>query len=941
MDIAALSDGRVVVTWHDGGNPAGSEIYAQIMSATGELIGGPFVVNETLSENQSHPSIAGLASGGFVVVWQSFLQDGELFGIYGRQFDSEGTGGTEFRVNTETAATQITPFVLGRSEGGFVVGWTDGQSPQQVYIRSFDAGSSTLAETTDIAVSLDGVTTPDGSENLELTQLSSGGYVASWDAWTGSREIFGRTFSIRSEFIGPCPLVELGNGLVSLTVTSTGGSGFAIDNIALNDVVIGFEDATVGELISDQYAAQGLIFEVLSDDSTNQITNVETGNPHGVLPFSVSADDQTQNSKALHVGANGASTKLWLSNPADQCFPGYVESISLRLGDGDGSPESFRVSIDETAGLIGYDDPTEEPVVSAEFTTGSGPIDGGVTVQIDLAGISVVSDDSDGDGVDDNDDAFPLDPAASVDSDGDGYPDAWNEGATAEQIAASSLVIDAFPNDKFEAIDADNDGVGAGVDVDDNDSGVGYQSFASALGGISDSKLRACIENTNATAVDISQVTSVFCGFPENDVDRIASLTGLEAFKRLTYLSLDGGRFDDITPISPLERLTYLYMSNGDSGLAYGDITPLAELSELEHVELDHWVYNKAAIDSWSKLRILVLHDQTLTAFPDFSANPSLQILNMSRGAINDLSLVTTAPNLTELDLSSNAVSATGQISGLSDLRILRLWNNQLTDITGLELLTQLEDLSITPTVTVDLSPLSALTQLERFYLDAWNVPNLDAQFLADLPNLYQLDINAELGAILPTGSDAQPSMPSLLNLTLRGDGFADAGYLADTPNLNFFQLSWVDVPLVNIGLVGQIPTISYLELSQNKAMTEVPDLSNLGVLQFLELSNSAIIDVSNLATVNPSSIQRIAIRDNDVVQIGSALDGFSGGLEIDFSDNPLDCSEAIAQSQRTDINFVFSGECTGTSIADSTIPLLYSDLGEPLTSQMMASLSS
>ena len=38
--------------------------------------------------------------------------------------------------------------------------------------------------------------------------------------------------------------------------------------------------------------------------------------------------------------------------------------------------------------------------------------------------------DSDGDGVLDQDDAFPNDSAASVDTDGDGSPDDWNPNAT-------------------------------------------------------------------------------------------------------------------------------------------------------------------------------------------------------------------------------------------------------------------------------------------------------------------------------------------------------------------------------------------------------------------------------------------------------------------------------------------------------------------------------
>jgi len=55
--------------------------------------------------------------------------------------------------------------------------------------------------------------------------------------------------------------------------------------------------------------------------------------------------------------------------------------------------------------------------------------------------------DTDADGVRDGEDAFPLDPAASVDSDGDGYPDHWNPDATQEQIDASDLEIDAYKDD--------------------------------------------------------------------------------------------------------------------------------------------------------------------------------------------------------------------------------------------------------------------------------------------------------------------------------------------------------------------------------------------------------------------------------------------------------------------------------------------------------------
>ena len=63
-------------------------------------------------------------------------------------------------------------------------------------------------------------------------------------------------------------------------------------------------------------------------------------------------------------------------------------------------------------------------------------------------------------------------PAASVDDDGDGAPDAWSENATQEQIDASELVLDAFVGDPDESLDTDGDGVGNNEDTDDDGDGV-------------------------------------------------------------------------------------------------------------------------------------------------------------------------------------------------------------------------------------------------------------------------------------------------------------------------------------------------------------------------------------------------------------------------------------------------------------------------------------
>ncbi len=91
-------------------------------------------------------------------------------------------------------------------------------------------------------------------------------------------------------------------------------------------------------------------------------------------------------------------------------------------------------------------------------------------------------------------DAFPLDPAASMDTDGDGKPNDWNAGKT-EKDSTLSLLLDsdddndgvmddedAFPLDPTESADSDGDGYGNNIDafpydpeewVDEDNDGVG------------------------------------------------------------------------------------------------------------------------------------------------------------------------------------------------------------------------------------------------------------------------------------------------------------------------------------------------------------------------------------------------------------------------------------------------------------------------------------
>jgi hypothetical protein len=126
--IASLSNGGFVVVWDSWGQDgSGWGVYGQRFDANGNKVGSEFQVNTWTTNNQGIPSIASLSNGGFVVVWQSDGQDGSGWGVYGQRFDSNGNKvGSEFQVNTWTTDDQLEPSITSLPNGGFVVVWQSG-----------------------------------------------------------------------------------------------------------------------------------------------------------------------------------------------------------------------------------------------------------------------------------------------------------------------------------------------------------------------------------------------------------------------------------------------------------------------------------------------------------------------------------------------------------------------------------------------------------------------------------------------------------------------------------------------------------------------------------------------------------------------------------------------------------------------------------------------
>jgi hypothetical protein len=118
--------GAFVVVWVDDTQDGSyTGVFGRLFDAGGQPVAGEFQVNTTTLYEQDSPDVAVDAAGNFVVVWDSFGQDGHDYGIVARLFDASGKPlGPEFQVNTYTTYRQYRPSVVREPGGHFVVTWT-------------------------------------------------------------------------------------------------------------------------------------------------------------------------------------------------------------------------------------------------------------------------------------------------------------------------------------------------------------------------------------------------------------------------------------------------------------------------------------------------------------------------------------------------------------------------------------------------------------------------------------------------------------------------------------------------------------------------------------------------------------------------------------------------------------------------------------------------
>jgi hypothetical protein len=154
---------------------------------------GPEVQANTFTQGaQDLPAIAKIANG-YIVVWASDGQDGSGHGIYGQRYTENGAKiGAELHISETTVGHQTRPRVAGLADGGFVVVWR-GEAPSgpgSIYAAVFRANGLTRSGEVRLSAAR-------GSRQPTVAALANGGFVVIWDPQVGEptlADIHGRLY---------------------------------------------------------------------------------------------------------------------------------------------------------------------------------------------------------------------------------------------------------------------------------------------------------------------------------------------------------------------------------------------------------------------------------------------------------------------------------------------------------------------------------------------------------------------------------------------------------------------------------------------------------------------------------------------------------------------------------------------------------------------------
>ena len=492
--------------------------------------------------------------------------------------------------------------------------------------------------------------------------------------------------------------------------------------------------------------------------------------------------------------------------------------------------------------------------------------------------------DTDADGVVDAADAFPDDPRAWSDIDGDGFAEAVDTDDDGDGVEDRD---DEFPLDPEEWADADGDGIGDNAD-----------SLVEDLAPFRDPVLRNAVELALGVPPGATLDATQLAGLQTLVVPYrgIRNLDGLELATGLQTLRLQDNDISDLSPLSGATALRILQLD----GNGIHDLSPLAGLAELQTLNLgSNNLSDIAPLAGLTRLESLVLDNNQIRDLSPLRTLIELTTLTLNGNAVTSIAPLSSLTQLVRFEASDNEIADLSSLSGrqFEELRIghnnlteenlrgLQFQGNAILDLTGLRIdnlyglpgLASVRELILRDNLISDVSRLGELSGLRLLDLSANDVTNIRPLVDRDIWR-FPHEISDSMLRLHgnPLGPDAmEEHVPTLRSWGLRvqTDDFADRRpavaiedsalrrRIAETLAGDFLLVDQA----ITRGTISRLRTLratgagvsdlTGIEMAQNleylfaasNALTDLTPLAELPDLRGLDLSGNDIVDISPL----------------------------------------------------------------------------------------------
>ncbi|MFL6844372.1 MAG: calcium-binding protein [Allosphingosinicella sp.] len=233
--VAGLASGGFVVSWDGTSDFSGTGVSARVFGADGVPLGGEFVANTQIGNDQRHANAFALPGGGFVV---AFLHEHQVvneyrYSIRAQIFDSAGTKiGSDFQISASDDVIQGSPQGLALSGGRFVIVWGEAKvggpgEDYDIFGQILDSAGNRIGE--QFRVQADDA---DWAFEPDIATLAGGGFVVSWHSFDTVSHVDEPHAQMFDEFgarLGPEVVANNpGDGYTSISVTGIPSGGFLV-----------------------------------------------------------------------------------------------------------------------------------------------------------------------------------------------------------------------------------------------------------------------------------------------------------------------------------------------------------------------------------------------------------------------------------------------------------------------------------------------------------------------------------------------------------------------------------------------------------------------------------------------------------------------------------------------------------------------------------------